>query len=156
MGALLNYAQFIDQSLYKIRGFMHPSDARVFQEILTGQQRHSVKGAVAEIGVFYGRSFSLLAMNAKDAGDTALGLDLFENPDQIPYIEQALGEHALMEACRLEAGSSLDLSPSDITDMVGPVRFFSIDGGHEMHHILHDSALSAGTLCDQSCRVRPP
>lgn len=128
---------------------MHPSDAKVFQEILIGQTRRSIKGALAEIGVFYGRSFSLLAMNAKDSGETALGLDLFENPDQIPYVENVLKENDLLASCRLEAGSSLDLSPSDVTAMAGPVRFFSVDGGHEMEHILHDSALAAGSVCEQ-------
>ncbi|MGG2475788.1 class I SAM-dependent methyltransferase, partial [Rhizobium sp. BR5] len=39
-------------------------------------------------------------------------------------------------------GDSTRLAAADITAKIGPVRFFSIDGGHHLHHVLADAKLA--------------
>jgi len=137
---------FIDNGLYKIRGFMHPVDAMAFSAILEYQVREGMQGGIAEIGVFFGRSFSLLARNAQSAGDRALGIDLFDISGQLDYVRAVIAREGVQQATQLHAGSSLELTARDVTDKIGPVRFFSVDGGHELHHIAKDSELAIETL----------
>jgi hypothetical protein len=64
---------------------MNPSDALLFAAVAAGQTADGIKGSLAEIGVFFGRSFFLLAKMASDS-EKALALDLFNRPN-------AIGDH---------------------------------------------------------------
>ena len=138
---------FIDKRLYRLRGFMHPTDAMLFSAILDFQTKQTWDGALAEIGVFYGRSLALMA-NGAGQSDKVLGLDLFDIEGQHAYVVEKLEEERLNGCVELVSGSSLDLRPHDIVDRVGPVRFFSVDGGHELHHIENDAGLALDTLAE--------
>jgi predicted O-methyltransferase YrrM len=141
----------IDRELYRIRGFLHPVDAMLFANLLSGQTANGVTGGVCEIGVFYGRSLVLMATALADEHERALGIDLFDigRGSQLADVQAALTRHDVERKCTLLQRSSLDLSPDDITSVVGGVRFFSIDGGHERHHVDHDSALALSCLANE-------
>jgi hypothetical protein len=125
---------------------MHPTDAMAFAAILDHQAARGWSGALAEIGVFYGRSLALMALDAKSRGDKALALDLFDIPGQQAYVEDVLARHGLAEAVTFRPGSSLELAAADVLNEVGPVRLFSVDGGHELVHIANDAELATATL----------
>ncbi len=151
--------KFIFHDLQKIDGYIDPPDALVFSCLLAAQNRQAYSGGVAEIGVFYGRSYFLLR---KIAGPDAkvLAVDLFdleEGADGLSQYEAFL-ENGKRLNVRIDEdlvirGDSTRLTAEDITDKVGKVRFFSIDGGHMLHHVLSDSALAMSVLSDHGVIV---
>ena len=127
---------------------MHPCDAMVFASLIEFQQNQGWAGALAEIGVFFGRSLALMARAAQPSGDPVLGLDLFNIGENQRYVENLLKRLKLDRHVTLQKRNSLKLTPQDIIDTCGPVRFFSIDGGHELVHIINDTELATQTLCE--------
>ncbi len=145
----LDDRHFIFGQLRSVEGYIDPPDALVFKALLRAQTRDGHKGGLAEIGIYYGRSFFLLRKFAQ-ADERVLGVDLFDlDPPQDGSLDQyeRLLENGrrlgfeIDEALILKADSTR-LSPADITSKTGPVRFFSIDGGHNLHHVLADARLA--------------
>ena len=145
--------KFIFRDLQTVEGYIDPPDALVFLSLLRAQENNGLSGGVAEIGVFYGRSYFLFR---KICGreDKILGIDLFD-------LKQAEDGRATQYERFLDNGNRLGLpvdesliiradstgvSPHQITDRVGQVRFFSIDGGHMLHHVRSDSRLAIDAL----------
>lgn len=100
-----HFKEFIDRRLYRIRGFMHPSDAMAFSAIMSCQRQQGWQGALAEIGVFYGRSLALMALDAQASREKVLGIDLFDIPGQFGYVEEQLSNLGLSHTTPLHAGS---------------------------------------------------
>ncbi|MES5098962.1 class I SAM-dependent methyltransferase [Agrobacterium sp. BA1120] len=150
----VNDRKFIFHDLQKVEGYIDPPDALVFTSLLHVQQRKSLKGGVAEIGVFYGRSYFLLRKAVGNDGDV-LAVDLFDLDDADGECRQY--ERFLDNGNRLNLkvdeslvikGDSTQLTPDEVLEKVGRVRFFSIDGGHMLHHVLADSKLAMDVLAD--------
>jgi len=150
----VNDRKFIFHDLQKVEGYIDPPDALVFTSLLHAQQRKSLKGGVAEIGVFYGRSYFLLR-KAVGNDDDVLAVDLFDLDDADGECRQY--ERFLDNGNRLNLkvdeslvikGDSTQLTPDEVLEKVGRVRFFSIDGGHMLHHVLADSKLAMDVLAD--------
>jgi len=135
---------FVDNRLYRIKGFLNPVDAMIFSDILNFQVCQGYNGSVAEIGVFYGRSFALMA-KAITPGEKALGIDLYDIDGQSEYVEKMLVDESLQN-CMLHAGSSMEITSLEIKSMVGDIRFFSVDGGHEQSCVEYDAELSLDSL----------
>lgn len=147
------FRSFIDRKLYRIRGFLHPVDAMVFSAILEYQAHRNIRGGMAEIGVFFGRSLTLMAKYLRRGEEKALGMDLYnigEQPGtesaQLAYVRNVLRTENVEGDAILLQQNSHTLRTDDITQRVGTVRFFSIDGGHELPDVLHDSQLARGAL----------
>ncbi len=148
---------YLRTKFYDVEGYMNRLDAFVFRELLVGQVKSGISGSLAEIGVHYGRSFFILAA-ARSGAEKSLGMDLFEddalykNPQGIGRLEgfnlhsRKLG-FAFSDGEILK-GSSLELQPADILSRVGPVRFFSIDGGHMYEHVANDLALAEKVMVE--------
>lgn len=69
--------RFIFQDLRSVEGYIDPPDALVFKALLQAQTRNHLQGGMAEIGVYYGRSYFLLRRFAQTK-EKVLGVDLFE------------------------------------------------------------------------------
>jgi len=144
--------KFVDTRLYRIKGFLHPVDAMVFAGILSFQRRSSFAGGVAEVGVYFGRSFTLMAKSISPL-ERAFGLDLFDirldrhgNSGQLSYVKNMLEREDVLQNCLLQTGSSMGFPAENIVSKIGNVRFFSIDGGHEGVHVENDSRLALACL----------
>lgn len=144
----------IFHKLPRIKWYMDVLDAFIFAQTAEAHKEMKAKGAVAEIGVFFGRSLFLLR---KIYGtDKLLGMDLFDIPadgrnlaqlDQIlAYSEQY--DFGVTRDMLLQADST-ELTPETILDAIGPVKFFSVDGGHLLHHVACDSSLADTVLTDE-------
>lgn len=141
--------RFIFQDLRSVEGYIDPPDALVFKALLQAQTKEGLNGGMAEIGIYYGRSYFLLRKFAQSE-ERVLGIDLFDlDPPQDGSLDQyeRLMENGRrlgfsMDADLIIKGDSTRLSPADITAKIGPVRFFSIDGGHHLHHVLADAKLA--------------
>jgi len=115
-----------------------------------------VGGNVGEIGVHHGKLFLLLCLMRR-GGETAVAVDVFE--DQQANIDNSGcgSRQALLQNLDTHAGgregvvllqsSSTELAHDDIRNAAGgPLRLFSIDGGHTAEITANDFALAAASL----------
>ncbi|MGK6312087.1 class I SAM-dependent methyltransferase [Neorhizobium sp. DT-125] len=147
--------KFIFHDLQTVEGYIDPPDALVFLSLLKAQTEQGLDGGIAEIGVFYGRTYFLFRKISGDR-DRILAIDLFD-------IEQEAGGAATQYDRFIENGrrlglpvdeglmirrDSMQVQAEEIVGKIGRVRFFSIDGGHMLHHVAADSRLAADSLAD--------
>jgi hypothetical protein len=111
-------------------------------------------GAVAEIGVHHGKLFIALALLAAP-GEAALAVDVFERQDLNPdgsghgdraMLETHLARWRLLRRSTILARDSQTLTPAELLALGGPIRLFSVDGGHTRGHAGHDLALAEACL----------
>ncbi len=147
--------KFIFHDLQTIEGYIDPPDALVFLSLLQTQKSRKLDGAIAEIGVFYGRSYFLLRKIAGN-DEKILAIDLFDigqttegMPSQYSrFLENGRRLGVPVDEELIIRGDSTKLEPSQLTGKIGKIRFFSIDGGHMLQHIDADSNLAMETLAD--------
>jgi hypothetical protein len=152
--------QFIDKRLFKINGFLHPTDAMCLASLGQYQSQAGIVGGIAEIGVFYGRSFCLMAKMLKDE-EGALAIDLFDidvdrsgRSGQLEAFLAMLDREGISkETYSYIAGDSGKVSPDEIFSRVGKVRMFSVDGGHEYYHVESDSRLALQCIAEQGAII---
>jgi hypothetical protein len=153
MNSLLR--KFVFRDLQTIDGYIDPPDALVFLSLLQAQSDAGLEGGIAEIGVFYGRSYFLFKKIAGDA-EKIVAIDLFDigqtadgvSPQYGQFLENGRRLGIPIDENLVIKGDSTRLAPSDITDRAGKIRFFSIDGGHMLPHVVADSRLAMHSLAD--------
>jgi hypothetical protein len=146
--------RFIFRELPTIEGYLEPQDALIAGCLLEEQRRNGLAGGIAEIGIYFGRSYFFF-MKAAPSGEKVVGIDLFEPGETAtqadPYAALlAHGARLGLPVDRdliIRADSRLLAAPA-ITEQCGKVRFFSIDGGHSLGHVKADSALARACLAD--------
>ncbi len=149
--------KYIRSDMHSVAGYLKTLDAKAIASLLAAQEVGSIKGSVCEIGVHHGRLFFLLAL-ARRSGEAALAIDLFED-DAINRSsrwhqgrDRALFRNAKRLGIPLEESqawktSSLEIQPEELLRRTGgPIRFFSIDGGHDYASVANDLALAQATL----------
>ena len=155
-----------------VRGWLQRVDAEIFGALLSFQHRQGIAGSCVEIGAHHGKSFIPLCM-ALRSDERALCIDLFD--DQSKNLDSSgRGDfHAFQEnlskfqidasRIHLVKGSSEDVTCDDILRQVGPVRFFSVDGGHWKSIVQNDLRLAERCLSpdgvlalDDYCRAEWP
>jgi hypothetical protein len=146
--------KFIFHDLRTIKGYIDPPDALVFLTILQHQAAADFGGAVAEIGVYYGRSYFLLRRICGDQ-QPIVAIDLFDidetsgrSEQYARFVENGRQLGLPVQEDLVVKGDSTLLVPTDLSAKAGPFRFFSVDGGHMLHHVASDSSLAADTLAD--------
>jgi hypothetical protein len=146
---------YIFRRMKSVKGYLDPVDALMISTILAAQSNAKLSGSIAEIGVYFGRSFLLMA-GLLQPGERAFAADLFDI-GQDPSREStqlrtflASGEKLGIAIDRnlVYAGSSRELNVHDITGKTGTVRFFNIDGGHLLDDIACDAALAKQAIAD--------
>jgi hypothetical protein len=123
----------------KVDGWFAQIDADIFRVVLELQRRLGLRGAGAEIGVHHGKAFIPICLGlAPD--ERAWCVDVFED-QELNRDASGRGDRTVFEANLARFGvdatrvdirqaSSLDITPTDVLEAVGPVRMFSVDGGH--------------------------
>lgn len=121
------------------------------------QRRCGVTGSLTEIGVHHGRFFIGLHLLSAPS-EKSLAIDLFD--DQATNIDSSgKGDKATFlrnlqrfgggdEGLQILACDSTNLTGVDVLDRVGPVRLFSVDGGHTAEIVASDMHLAAEVLTD--------
>ena len=151
---IADHRMFVHQHLYKTEGFLHPIDAMVLLGLSLFQRSRGIRGGIVEIGVFYGRSFSLLARTLQPGREKALAIDLFDigvrqglDSKQLESFKRTMSDAGVLDAdYSAWAANSRNLAADTILEAVGRVRLFSIDGGHEKPDVDHDCALAMASL----------
>jgi len=143
-----NYLDRIDE----VEGWLSFNTLLISLDILDAQTE---KGNICEIGVHHGRYLIALALALRQ-GETALAIDLFSKQDEnvdgsgkgdlsifLKHVETFVPEPSMVKAIE---GNSLRMSADDILQHGGPVRFFSVDGGHTSEAAMHDLFLAQKTI----------
>lgn len=156
--SLTSVDSYLSRSMSSVSGYLLPLDAEIICALLSYQDEANIRGNLCEIGVHHGKLFLMLAL-ARRTGDRALAIDLFEDDElnaggRHAGRDRALFEHAKRLGVALSEQetfkiSSLDIQPGDILARTGgPIRFFSVDGGHLYQHVANDLVLAEKTLSE--------
>lgn len=151
-GALQKY---VASGRKQIPGWLSRVDAEIIKTVFEFQDRTALKGAVAEIGVHFGKCFVELCLGLND-GEKAYAIDIFEDQHLNKDASGGGGREGLLrnvasfgidaDKVILDGRSSEDVKASDIRSAVGDVRFFSVDGGHWLELVENDLKLAEDTL----------
>ena len=123
----------------KIEGWFQPLDMTIFLAINQVQKNASVMGDICEVGVWKGKSLTLLKL-LSSREENIFGFDLFVK-DCLKETEQSLKEFANIEG--LGTANLIKVDSSSFTvDLLKqkfsrPLRFLHIDAGHEYDEVLH-------------------
>jgi hypothetical protein len=139
---------------HAVEGWLEPFSARAVAALAAAQRAHAISGASAEIGIHHGRLFILLHLagaGARDLaidvfGDQHLNVDCSGRGDREVFLRNLVhwgGDPARVEILQR---SSLDVTPEEIANAVGPVTMFSIDGGHTAECAENDLRLAEKAL----------
>ena len=150
--ALRNY---ILAGSHRVQGWLDPEILRVVRRLAAEQRKANVSGSVVEIGVHHGRLLIGLILTRQVQTEKALAIDLFDEQQlnidlsgkgNKQTFRRHLSRYGLSDNVQLLAADSTTLSPMDVTDRVGLVRLFSVDGGHTAEIVESDMAVAAGSL----------
>jgi hypothetical protein len=142
--------------MHRVKGYLDPVDALAIASIMIAQTGNSLGGGgIAEVGVFFGRSFFLMAKLLEE-GEYAFAADLFdiglrasgESWQLASFLKSAEELNVDMPLEFIFVGSSRTLQPNTLRDKVGPVRFFHIDGDHSWEGVKSDAQLAERTIAD--------
>jgi hypothetical protein len=172
MGKAVDLGSYIKNKMYHVQGYLKLLDAEVIAALGGQQVTQGISGGLAEIGVHHGKLFFILAL-LRQSNEKLLAMDLFEDDDGNAGTAHAGRDRAFfvnttrlgvrIDQSEVMKCDSLQLSPEAILEKVGPVRLFSIDGGHLYRHVENDLALASKVLhgqgvviVDDFCTARWP
>lgn len=149
--------QYVVRGRNSVGGWLARVDAEIFRLVLQQQNRDGIAGGVAEIGLHHGKSFLALCLGLK-GGEKAYGIDIFENQSQNrdhsgngdqDVLEANLAQFGVARsAVVLDKRESQRVTPQDIVEAAGRIRFFSVDGGHWFEVVVSDLQLAEASLGD--------
>lgn len=139
--------KFISEGHQQIEGWFFPLDQLAFFEIFSVQALLNIRGDVAEVGVYQGKSLALLSL-LKSPEERLLGFDLFRD-DHLERTEKNLEKHGLNTGVELVKALTTDIARPDLDIMLKtPLKFLHIDAGHEYHEVLEQLLLFSPYLTD--------
>jgi lipopolysaccharide biosynthesis glycosyltransferase/predicted O-methyltransferase YrrM len=135
----------------QVRGYLQRTQARALLAILEQQARAGVTGALAEIGVFLGKTLIGMARAARP-GEPVVGVDplVIGQQDLLPELTRNVQAHLNAdELARLSIKRVLSTQLDALQWMESlrqPARFVHLDGHHARETILHDLQLASAWL----------
>lgn len=149
--------EYIRRGRERVAGWFYRIDAEIFGLITDYQNSAGLDGSLVEIGLHHGKSFIAMCLSLHGE-QRAYGIDLFEqqalNVDRSGKGDRSMVERNLraagvdLSAVVLDSRPSSRVTPPDILGSVGPARFFSIDGGHQLEVVRNDLLLAGQALAD--------
>lgn len=150
-------SKYLRKYMHRVSGYLRNPDATIIAALLAWQEKVGALGHLCEIGVHHGRLFLLLALS-RQVNEKALAIDLFEDDGINLGQDGQAGRRGAMQrnagklgielsAEEILKGSSMDLTAEEILSRAGgPIRFFSVDGGHMYRHVENDMRLAEQCL----------
>ncbi|MEU0495638.1 class I SAM-dependent methyltransferase [Mycobacterium sp. NPDC006124] len=140
-----------------VTGFLEAGNLPVLAALDDMQREREVKGAIAEIGVHHGRLFIALHLLQRGSG-TSVAIDLFGDQElntdnsgkgDLGKFADNVALWSTMDGLVLHQGDSTKLTSDVLREKAGgPVRLFSVDGGHTEEVVYSDMRLAEETLAD--------
>jgi len=147
---------YVQRGHKAVGGWLDPSAIDIIATVSRQQTKVGVNGGIAEIGIHHGRLFILLHLLGR-AGERSAAYDLFEMQDE-NVDGSGLGDKSIfldnlrrygcdVERIVVKSRNSLDMTAAEVRADAGPVRLFSVDGGHTADITASDLALAEASLC---------
>jgi len=138
---------FIDVHHKQIDGWFTGLDQVAFIEVCNAQLELAVSGDIAEVGVWKGKSLTLLSLLRRQP-ERLLCFDLFQD-DNRSIVERNLKQFGWDENVTFTEGLTSDISARSLDTMFQrPLRFLHIDAGHEYHEVLEQMHLFSPYVSD--------
>ena len=138
-----------------VAGFISPRAARVFSTLLSWQTQAGLRGALAEIGTYYGKTFVGMALAAGE--DRLVGVDVFEGDIAevlVNHLNRVVAPETVANV-RFAKADSRTIDPAGWAELLGgPARFVHIDGDHAYEAVFNDIQLAASFLVPQGCAAQ--
>ena len=149
--------KYVSRESKTVRGWLSRIDAEILRCILLLQNDNALSGSVAEIGVHHGRALILLCLGLKDR-ERAYCIDVFDD-QQLNKDSSGRGDRAMLESnlarfgisserITIGARSSELVEADELISKAGPIRLFSVDGGHWLDIVDNDLRLAEEVLSD--------
>jgi len=148
---------YLADGFARVPGMSSRFAAAICCGLMRMQSELGVAGPVAEIGTFEGRFFIALC-HALREGEVALGLDLFDWPNEevIDRFEANCLKHGVPAAKRITwKVDSRTTTPAELLARTGEkrVRLFHVDGEHARASLAKDLALATAVLAPEGLIV---
>jgi hypothetical protein len=140
-----------------VSGWLDETAIAMLRALSQQQEQAGVSGGICEIGIHHGRLFILLHL-LSTASERCAAYDLFElqaqNIDGSGLGDkEAFRNNLRKHGCdtsriAIKSRNSLEMQADEVLGDVGPVRLFSIDGGHTAEITANDMALADAVLAD--------
>lgn len=140
-----------------VDGYTRPEALNVLRVIDAAQRAVDISGPVAEIGVHHGQLFIGMRLLQRE-GERSLAIDLFGDQERnidhsgagdLKVFRQNVERWASLDGVVIHEGDSTRLDPATVRELAGgPIRLFSVDGGHTESVVLSDMRLAEGALAD--------
>lgn len=149
-------ARYVRSGRRRVEGWLSSGACDMILRIAEAQRVGRVVGNVAEIGVHHGRLFILLHLLAHP-DEKAVAIDLFENQeanvdhsgegDYTKFMKNVARHVGTTSRTIVHKGDSTKLTGEMIKRMAGgPIRLFSVDGGHTEQITKHDLETAQDSL----------
>ena len=140
-----------------VQGWLDPTAVETITLLSRTQAKLGISGGVSEIGIHHGRLFILLHLLRQGDGESSAAYDLFEMQDanvdasglgdKATFLDNLRRHGCDTERIVVKSRNSLDMTAAEVRADAGPVRLFSVDGGHTADITASDLALAEGSLC---------
>jgi predicted O-methyltransferase YrrM len=142
--------RYLDAGYATVPGMSSQFAAAICCGLMRIQSEMGVSGPVAEVGPFEGRFFIAVA-HALAAGETAVGIDLFDwpNPEVKDRFEANCRKHGVEDERRIVwKADSRTMQPEELLAKLGGnrPRFIHIDGEHSRAALTKDLELATAVL----------
>jgi hypothetical protein len=129
------FKNFLSTDSKKIDGWFFDRDIISFYLLLNLQKHIGIKGDICEIGVWHGKSLTLLSL-MRNEGERLFGYDLFigDLSEKTRSNVSNFGDFSLTEL--IEGDSSEYTKEMLDVKHTTPIKFLHIDAGHEYHEVL--------------------
>lgn len=151
---MLEHEEWFAGAHAAVPGFLTPASARALAVLLADQLARDVRGSLAEVGTYQGKTFVGL-VKASRADERVIGFDLF--PTEVEQgFRAALALLAPEQQARVTAVRQ-DTRALPVARWIATLgaaaRFVHIDGGHTRDAILADLALAGSSLAPDALVV---
>ncbi len=141
-----------------VSGFLEPGNLPVLKVLDDAQRARNVAGAVAEIGGCTTAGSSSRCTCCSGGTGKSVAIDLFGDQElnvdksgngNLDKFTDNVALWSTTDGVVLHQGDSTKLEPTVLTEKAGgPIRFFSVDGGHTAEIVYSDMRLAEETLAE--------
>jgi predicted O-methyltransferase YrrM len=142
--------RYLDDGFLSVRGMSSRFAASITAATMRLQAEHGISGHAAEIGTFEGRFFIALAHSLR-ADERAIGIDRFSWPDsglRARFDRNCAAYGPEAERMIVVEADSRGLAPETLLKLAPGqrIRFFHVDGDHDVGGMGKDLALARDTI----------
>jgi hypothetical protein len=141
--------EFLANVTDRFDGWLMGVAAHLTLELLKSQRHFEVRSGMLEIGIYEGKSLSLILKEAVQSEAAVLAIETFQFFTE-EHVRAKIKEYFPdLERFHIHHGKSSDLTADDVMKILdGKARFVSVDGSHMAADVEHDLHLAATVATD--------